>query len=64
MLLKQFPGRLISIASKDEVPKNCNISNMSVVHNLRQSQIDEIEGLLELKVNTRAMTTANIGVTD
>ena len=41
MLLKQIPGRLISITFKDEVPKNCNISNMSVVQNLMKLTITD-----------------------
>ena len=49
MLLKQLPGRLISVASKDEVPKNFNISNMPVVQNLRQSQTDGILGLTRVE---------------
>ena len=64
MLLKKLLGRLISIASKDKVLKSCNISNMAVVQNLRQSQTDNIEGLLELKVKTKVMITAKIDSAD
>ena len=64
MLLKKLLSRLISIASKDKVLKSCNISNMAVVQNLRQSQTDNIEGLLELKVKTKVMITAKIDSAD
>ena len=64
MLLKKLLGRLISIASKDKVLKSCNISNMAVVQNLRQSQTDNTEGLLELKVKTKVMITAKIDSAD
>lgn len=55
MLLKQLPSRLISLASKDEVPKKCQIAKMqdALVQNLIQSQTDGLVPLLELKDNAR-----------
>lgn len=63
-LLIQLTRRLISIPSKDEVPKNCNASDMSEVQNRKQSETGGLAILLKLKVNASVIITTNIDNAD
>ena len=60
-MFKNIPNKLIS---KYEMPKNCSIFDILEEQNRKQSETGDPISSLELKVNTRVMITAIIGISD
>ena len=57
-------NRLISIPSKDHIPKNCNVSDVLQAWNRKQSETGRLAVLLKVKVNARVMIAADIDLSD
>ena len=63
-MLSALPDRLISIPVKDQIPKNCNISDVLKAQKPKQSETGGLSVLLKVKVNAKVMITANIYLLD
>ena len=61
-MLIALNDRLISIPSKDHIPKNWNVSDVS--QQGKQSETGGLSVLLKVKVNARVMIVANIDLSD
>ena len=62
--LKQIPGELVKIQAKDQLPKNCDISDAKQAQKRKQSETGGLVYSLELKINVRVMLTTNINTED
>ena len=62
--LKYIPGKLITIPTKDEAPKNSKISYIREAQNRKMSETGDLASILELKINARIMLTTNINIED
>ena len=62
--LKQIPGELVKIQARDQLPKNCGISDAKQAQKRKQSEIGGLAYSLELKINARAMLITNINIED
>ena len=56
-MLSALPDRLISIPAKDEIPKNCNVSDVLKAQKRKQFEIGGLAVLLKVKVIARVMIT-------
>ena len=63
-MLSALPDRLISIPVKDQIPKNCNISDVLKAQKPKQSETGGLSVLLKVKVNAKVMITTNIDLLD
>ena len=61
---KQIPGDLVKIQTKNQLPKNCNISDVKQAQKRKQSETGGLAYSLELKINARVMLTTNINIED
>ena len=63
-LLNSINSETYSITAIDSIPKNVALSKIEKVLNRSQSEIEELAGTLELKVNARVMLTVNVDLED
>ena len=63
-ILKNIPSKLFSKPAKNEIPKNCSISDISEVQNRKQSETGGLVTLVELKVKARVIITPNTDISD
>ena len=62
--LKSTPGRLFVINAKDDIPENCNMSDICEAKNRKQSETGGRASSLEIKVNARVMIGTSIDTGD
>ena len=60
--LKQISGELVKIQAKDQLPKNCDISDAKQAQKQKQSETGGLAYSLELKINARVMLATNINI--
>ena len=62
--LKQISGELVKIQAKDQLPKNCDISDAKQAQKQKQSETGGLAYSLELKINARVMLATNMNIED
>ena len=63
-ILKNIPSKLFSKPAKNEIPKNCSISDISEVQNRKKSETSGLVTLVEWKVKARVIITPNTDISD
>ena len=63
-ILKNIPSKLFSKPAKNEIPKNCSISDISEVQNRKKSETSGLVTLVEWKVKERVIITPNTDISD
>ena len=62
--MKHIPGKLITIPTKDEVPKSSKIYDVREAQNQKMSETGDLASILKLKTSAKVMLATNINIED